>query len=92
MKMFIGTLSDEAIIKKIREGETPLLPDRNICYKESMTDDEIIKEIINKGRITGGIIHFFAENLSRAMNMANEMSLKNFSQVSNILYKKGVDY
>lgn len=87
MKMYFGTYSDEAIIKRLRSGNHS-----EDVYIGDKTDEEIKKDIIDKGKIKHCFAYFYAEDVSKAFNQAKDMDLKNFSQVCDTLYEKGKHY
>lgn len=82
--MYVGTYSDSVLIDKIKQ-------EQNSEYV-NLTDDEIQKEVIEKGKFKNCITFFFAKNLNDAIKQAKQMNLKNFCPVSNLLYEKGKHY
>lgn len=82
--MYFGTYSDNVLIDKIKQ-------EQNQKYV-NLTDDEIQKEVIEKGKFKNCITFFFAENLNDAIKQAKQIDLKNFSQVCDSLYEKGKHY
>lgn len=92
LHLWVGTFSDKTIIESLKEKKSPMIYTSSNFENILMTDDEIKKEILNKGRVEGCITYFFAKDLSKAKSMAKEMGLKNFSKVCDELYEEGKDY
>ena len=81
-QLYIGTLSDEAVINSLKEIGDILISGK--------TDTEI-KNLIDNGFIKDCFHYFFAKDINEACKHAKQMDLKNFSQVCG-LYKKGENY
>lgn len=102
MNLYVGTYSDDTIIQTIKKDRELCLKlgiiekkfnNDDDRYEDSIkTDEQIKSDYLNKGLIQMGITHYFSKDISSAKQMAIDMGLKNFSQVSNTLYEKGKDY
>lgn len=96
MLFFIGTYSDETIIKTLKEKSDSLVIDYSIPKDgdgfDYKSDERIIKEVIRAGRCQMGLTHFFAKDISKAKNIAREMGLKDFAQVCEKRYVHGTDF
>lgn len=96
LKFYIGTYSDRAIIKQLRETNSNLIYKGHVFSKYfrakpeilTLSDAEIKTKVIDAGLINGGLVQFFALNIARARQMANELDLKNFSEVGSKLYEQ----
>lgn len=104
MEMYIGTYSDDAIVSFIKQrarmdkataNDSPHNTNyyaRLLNAMEGANEDGIITNIIERVRADISFAHFFAKDLNEAKNTALQLDLKNFSSISNIVYKKGNDY
>ena len=95
--MYIGTYSDQAIIDILKEQESSMIIDQTKTkpygpHNAFISDERIKDEVINAGRISWAITHFFADSLADAFRKAKSMGLKNISQVSTRIYRQGEDY
>lgn len=92
MDFYVGTFND----KKLIELSRPLYELSRPRYHQSSDgvkpSDKEILDAINRGEQKFGFYYFFANDINEAKNTAKRIGLKNFSLVSDKVYKEGIDY
>lgn len=83
--MYIGTFSDQELIKRLRQKDD----NKHGAY---VIADDYYQKKIDAGEIKDCTTMFFANSLQEAKSMAKELNLKNFSKVSSQFYELGIDY
>jgi len=86
MKMYVGTYSDEVLLKVLKDNELKR-------FGRVISTDQQIQDKLKNGE--GGAMamtFFFVNSHHEAYKMARQMDLKNFCMVCDKMYEKGVDY